>query len=159
MLAAPAAGPALTPGPVLAPPQPQAVDVAMIVADVVGYGGAAILGSVFIWMLWGGRLAVEQRQDPAAKDSGTSGESPGSWLERARAWREALSIPTRLVLGLCAGFAAYHAAAYVSPSHWFGLMVPRHLWWALVLGLVAAVGLTLGTDRVVRRAIDEIPER
>lgn len=121
---------------------------------LVAPGLALLVGGV--WMVWGKRAARTEStgQAAAATAAGASEARPDGWAGawvRARAWRDGLTQPTRLVLGLCAILVGYHVLAYVLPGHWLPLRVPVERWWWLGVGVVLAVGATLGLDKMEKR--------
>lgn len=76
-----------------------------------------------------------------------STKSDSTWLDRLKTLRSQLTPPSRMVSGLCMILLAYHAAAYISPDHWFGLKVPLERWYILLGGIFLALGGTLAIDR------------
>lgn len=108
---------------------------------VLGYSAGLCCLVFGLWMVWGGRVAPgETRPEPGAGG--------------ANAWRDRLTEPTRLTLGICGLFVGYHLVSYVSPPAWLGLRVPPERWWLLVGGVVLAIGGTLGTDKLVEKVHD-----
>jgi len=79
---------------------------------------------------------------------GQSAHSGSSLLDRLKRYRSQLTPPSRMVTGLCMILVAYHAAAYISPDHWFGLKVPLERWYILLGGISLALCGTLAIDRL-----------
>ncbi len=65
-----------------------------------------------------------------------------------------LSEPARLVIGLSLVIVGYHAASYSLPRGWLALRVPPDRLWLLGVGVIAAIGLTLLSDRIDADDID-----
>jgi hypothetical protein len=57
--------------------------------------------------------------------------------ERAAAWRDSRTEPTRLVFGMTCLLVGYHIAAYVLPATWLPFHVPIENAWMLGAGLLA----------------------
>ncbi len=130
-------------------PQMRAIDPAPAASNS-GWLAMAILGAVLgggilaagLWVLWGGR--VHDRSEAAAAEP----SAQGSWPVR---WRASMTPATRSVVGLCLLILGYHAAAYLTPRGWFGLMVPPERWWLLIGAIAIAVGGSILVDRMVER--------
>lgn len=89
-----------------------------------------------LWVLRGGR-AFDPEQASKRQDLGMEP-------------RPRVSQASKTVLGLCLLIVGYHVAAYTAPASWDLLRVPLDRAWILGLGLAAAVGVSLGTDRLER---------
>lgn len=61
-----------------------------------------------------------------------------------------MSFASRAAVGLSLMFAGYHVAAWGTPEGWIALKVPRERWYLLVGGIVIAVGVSVGLDRMDR---------
>lgn len=61
-----------------------------------------------------------------------------------------LSFSSRAAVGLSLMFTGYHVAAWAAPEGWIALKVPRERWYLLVGGIVVAVGVSVGLDRLDR---------
>ena len=103
----------------------------------MGLVGAAPLIVVGLWMLRGGRSFDPERA--------STRQNPG--VESVAR----ISQATRTVVGLCLLIVGYHVAAYTAPASWDLLRVPVDRAWILGLVLAAAVGVSVGTDRLERR--------
>lgn len=106
---------------------------------VLGLVGALPLVLAGLWMLRGGRVFDPERagtnRDPGRQDPGMNP-------------RPRISQASKTVVGLCLLIVGYHLAAYTAPAAWNLLRVPLDRAWILALGLAAAVGVSLGTDKL-----------
>lgn len=119
------------------------------------------LAALGVWFV--GHRPPMVEDSPDTTDDADSQEilnTPGdpSLIDRLRTLRAQLSPPSRMVSGLCMVLLAYHAAAYVSPDHWFGLKVPLERWYILLGGISLALCGTLAIDRF-ESSTDQEPPR
>lgn len=94
------------------------------------YAGAAVslgIGAYFVWFL-----------------PRTGGESGG---DPCRFWGCSFSLPTRLMIGVSMLFLGYHLAVWALPAGMTNVRVPRDRWWAVVLGVAAAIAGSWFLDR------------
>lgn len=110
------------------PPPPPPGPMWGLIIPVCTLGAAA--AAFGVWMILGARNA----------------ESPAPRNRLAR-WRNTLTPPTRMALGLAAVFLGYHAASWVCPESWLPARVPPERWYFVVLGAAALIAGSLWIDR------------
>lgn len=92
-----------------------------------------------LWLLWSGRRPREVPLD----DQPLTPREPSALVRL----RDAMSLPTRMTVGLALALIGYHILAYTNPQMQV-LHVPWARAWILALGLAVAVVASLGMDRV-----------
>lgn len=123
-----------------------------MIFDLLAYALAAILGVFGGWMFWGSRARATVNESASSGEGDPPVASVSTSLyARARLWRDSLSVPTALVLGLSSLVVAYHLLAWTLPSDRLPTLIPLARWWALVALVGAMVVGSVWADRLESR--------
>jgi hypothetical protein len=109
-----------------------------------------VIGLGFRLILLARSRSRAQRFNPTSESTPESGSDLVEPQARNLGWFAGLSTATQMVTGLALVLLAYHIAAWVSPSHWFPLQMPRDRWWVVFLLAGVGIGGSLLADRLER---------